>query len=246
MSADIYSLVAKLDQIAEGQNAQQKSVPQLPALFKPKDISPVLGAPEKQHPTHKYFVGGESTGSLTPAQQKLKDKYVNVDIDAELEKLKPAIAKAYNDYQYGGSNVWHLGKDEYDRLSAIRQEMTYAKKLLGLSEAVAKEDVVTKDRKSLGDYFQSVADAVKKDPDLIDRVVDSHDVVGPAVKTITTDDGHEIKIHGNEDDGFRISIKDRPSKSTFKNLAHAEMACEMFCNRRRQAAESADYIEEKR
>jgi hypothetical protein len=173
MSHDIYSILKRFDSVAEGQDANQKSVPQLPALFKPREISPVLGAPEKQHPTHDYFVGGE-------------------------------------------------GKD------------------------VAKEDVVTKDRKSLGDYFQSVADAIKKDPDLIDKVAQGHDVVGPAVKTITTDDGHEIKIHGNEDDGFRITVRNRPMKSTFKSLDEAHMACEMFRSRRQQLAnQSADYVEER-
>jgi hypothetical protein len=63
---------------------------------------------------------------------------------------------------------------------------------------------------------------------------------------MTTDDGHENKIHGNEDDGFRITIKNKPSKSKFENLDHAVIACEMFCNRRRQQpVETQDYVEEK-
>jgi hypothetical protein len=103
----------------------------------------------------------------------------------------------------------------------------------GESQEHATEDVVSSVKKKLGDYLQDVATAIKKDPTLIDKV-SQEDHIGPAVKTITTDDGHEIKIHGNEDDGFRISIKNRPSNSKFENLAHAEMACEMFCNRRRQ------------
>lgn len=173
MSNDIYSILKRFDTITEGQDAQQKSVPQLPALFKPKNISPVLGSKkDPANPFKGYFVGGESQEHAT-------------------------------------------------------------------------EDVVTKDRKSLGDYFQSVADAVKKDPALKDKVVQHNDVVGPAVKTITTDDGHEIKIHGNEDDGFRITIKDRPLKSSFRSLDEANMACEMFCNRRRQQDQSADYVEER-
>jgi hypothetical protein len=305
MSNDIYSILKRFDSIAEGQNAQQKSVPQLPALFKPKDISPVLGAPEKQHPTHNYFVGGESAeldevslgdyskkagmskamaqmnkafgypgdhdttiakrsaglgraktrsdtaraaataSSQASAEQALRDKYAGVDIDAEIAKLKPAIAQAYNDYQYGASNTWSQGRDEYNRLSAKVQELERAKKIQGLAEGVAKEDVVTKDRKSLGDYFQSVADAVKTDPALKDKVVQHNDMVGPAVKTITTDGGHEIKIHGNEDDGFRITVRNRPMKSTFKSLDEASIACEMFCNRQRQIAQSADYVEER-
>jgi len=308
MSHDIYSILKRFDSVAEGQDANQKSVPQLPALFKPRDISPVLGAPEKQHPTHDYFVGGESaeldevslgdyskkagmsramaqmnkafnypgdhnatiakrTAGLdrakertskaqaaasaqaqANAEQQIKDKYAGVDIDAELARLDPLIKSAYNDYQYGGSNAWSQGRDEYNSLSAKKQELERAKKLFGqdLSEGVAKEDVVTKDRKSLGDYFQSVADAVKKDPALKDKVVQHNDHVGPAVKTITTDDGHEIKIHGNEDDGFRITVRNRPLKSSFKSLDEANMACEMFCNRRQKADDqSADYVEER-
>ena len=123
---DIYSLVAKLDQIAERQDPQQKSVHQLPALFKPKNISPVLGSKkDPANPFKGYFVGGESQEHAT-------------------------------------------------------------------------EDVVSSVKKKLGDYLQDVATAIKKDPTLIDKV-SQEDFVGPAVKTITTDDGHEIKIHGNED-----------------------------------------------
>ena len=173
MSNDIYSLVARLDQIAEGQNAQQKSVHQLPALFKPKNISPVLGSKkDPANPFKGYFVGGEGQEHAT-------------------------------------------------------------------------EDVISTVKKKLGDYLQDVATAIKKDPTLIDKLPAEVDQIGPAVKTITTDDGHEIKIHGNEDDGFRITVKNRPHSARFKNLAHAEMACEMYCNRRRQADQSADYIEER-
>jgi len=67
-----------------------------------------------------------------------------------------------------------------------------------------------------------------------------------AVKTMKTADGHEIKIMGNEDDGFRISIKNKNSRTKFGNLDEAVMAVEMYCARRQRAVESADYIEEKR
>lgn len=115
-----------------------------------------------------------------------------------------------------------------------------------INEAHATEDVLSTMKKKLGDYLQDVATAIKKDPDLLDKVDKAIDQVGPAVKTLQTDDGHEIKIHGNEDDGFRISIKNRPSKTAFKSLDEATMAVEMYCNRRKQTAMSADYIEEKR
>jgi len=113
-----------------------------------------------------------------------------------------------------------------------------------ITEAQATEDVLSDVKKKLGDYLQDVATAIKKDPDLVDKIPQDIDSV-KAVKTIKTDDGHEIKILGNEDDGFRISIKNNKSNSKFSNLDEAVMAVEMFCARRRSAAESADYIEEK-
>jgi hypothetical protein len=108
----------------------------------------------------------------------------------------------------------------------------------------ATEDVLSTMKKKLGDYLQDVATAIKKDPDLVDQIPDDVDQIR-AVKTIRTDDGHEIKIHGNEDDGFRISIRNKDLKTQFQDLDEATMAVEMYCARRRQSALEADYIDEK-
>jgi len=115
-----------------------------------------------------------------------------------------------------------------------------------IDEAIAQEDVLDKEKRKLGDYLQSVADAVKHDAALASKHTPTHssDTIGSAVKTVTTDDGHDLKIHGNEDDGFRISIKGRPSRVKFKSLDEAGLACEMYRSHRRQKLESADYIEE--
>ena len=107
------------------------------------------------------------------------------------------------------------------------------------------EDILSSLQRKLGDYLQDVATAVKKDPDLIDKLPqDSHEI--QAVKTIRTDDGHEIKIHGNEDDGFRISIRNRDIQSQFRDLDEAVMACEMYCARRRTQFQEQDYLPEKK
>lgn len=195
MSNDIYSILKRFDSIAEDQDAAQKSVHQLPALFKPKNISPVIGSKKDPvNPMKGYFVGGESVEH-------------NEEVD-EAEKLKVAP------------------------LNKIPQSNT-------------TEDVISSVKKKLGDYLQDVASAIKKDPDLVDKLPSDVDQIGPAVKTITTDDGHQIKIHGNEDDGFRITVKNRPHSAKFKNLDEASMAVEMFCSRRQQQDESQDYIEER-
>ena len=175
MSNDIYDIIERLKLVEgkitpvgvkQGLNAQQKSVPQLPALFKPRDISTVLGAKkDPEHPARKYFVGGESI--------------------EESEEVQ--------------------------------------------------EDLLSKVKKGLNDYLKSIEDEVKGDSDLPakQKLTKSGDVIGPAVKTITTDDGHEFKIHGNQDDGFRITVRDKPMAARFDTIDHAVMACEMYCNHRR-------------
>jgi len=235
MSTDIKNILQKFNQLQEGQNAVQKSVPQLPALFKPKDISPVLGSKtDPEHPTKKFFVGSES-----------KDQEVD-----EAEQITFEPARATTQVIKQGNKV--LGTVTNPQLASViknaigKGEMTLTGPLTKIPEANTTEDVLSTVKKKLGDYIQDVATAIKKDPDLIDQVPKDIDHVGPAVKTLTTDDGHEIKIHGNEDDGFRITIKNRPHSAKFENLDHAVMACEMYCNRRRKADTNTDYIEEKR
>ena len=112
------------------------------------------------------------------------------------------------------------------------------------ADNITKEDIITKLKARLGDYLSDISKEIKKDPDLVDKLSAKApgDQMGPPVKTVTTDDGHEIQIHGNEDDGFRISIKNRPAKTKFKNLDEAVMACEIYCARQRN--KNSDYLDE--
>jgi hypothetical protein len=106
------------------------------------------------------------------------------------------------------------------------------------------EDILSKLKTRLGDYLGDVAQAVK-DTDLSDKPTPTSDTVD-AVKTVMTDDGHEIRIHGNEDDGFRITIKNKDSKSKFASLKEAEMAAEMYRRRRQRSSRTPrDYESEK-
>jgi hypothetical protein len=115
---------------------------------------------------------------------------------------------------------------------------------LNVKEDVTKEDIISKLKDRLGDYLSDISKEIKKDPDLVDKLSAKApgDQMGPPVKTVTTDDGHKIQIHGNEDDGFRISIKNRPAKTKFKNLDEAVMACEIYCARQRN--KNPDYLDE--
>jgi hypothetical protein len=115
-----------------------------------------------------------------------------------------------------------------------------------VKEDITQEDIITKLKAKLGDYLSDLGQQIKKDPALQDKLSAKPpgDQVGPPVKTLTTDDGHEISIHGNEDDGFRISIKNKQTPSKFDSLDEAVMACEMYRAHRRRQELTADYVEE--
>ena len=158
-----------------------------------------------------------------------------------------AVMAAVDDVTDGDTDWEEIGSSDVS--SYVKYVEDYLKERFGsrneISEGATTEDVISAVKKKLGDYLQDVATAIKTDPDLKDKLPQTVDQI-KAVKTITTDDGHEIKIHGNEDDGFRISIKNKDLKTPFKSLDEATMACEMYCARRRTALEHADYIEEQR
>lgn len=92
MSNDIRNILERL-QALEGAitpvgvksnlNRQQKSVNQLPALFKPKHISALTNKTDPQHPAKNYFVGAES--------KELDERAVDEDV---LGRIK----KGLNDY----------------------------------------------------------------------------------------------------------------------------------------------------
>jgi len=103
-----------------------------------------------------------------------------------------------------------------------------------LAEGMAVEDILGSMRQKLGDYFADVARTVRQDRSLGDRRSRHPDKLGPAVRRMRTHDGSEIHIHGNEDDGFRITVRGRTMPTGFPTLAEAEIATELYCARRRQ------------
>jgi hypothetical protein len=72
--------------------------------------------------------------------QRLRDKYAGVDIDAEMAKLKPAMDRAYHEYQYGARNTWSQGRDDYQSLSGKMAELQRAKTALGESVTEASPE----------------------------------------------------------------------------------------------------------
>lgn len=226
---DIYAVLDEFDQdqgVSEGvETVSEKDWPWLSNLYSPEAAD--IG---KRFVTHYNITDINDVQMAVELIQSFIDeaKYTGQPLD--LNRMKSEIAKGFRMVYRG-----------------IGQSPSFRKKFKEqtISEATATEDVLSSIKKKLGDYLQDVATAIKTDPDLKDKIPQSIDKIS-AVKTIRTDDGHEIKIHGNEDDGFRVTIRNRDLNTKFKDLDEATMACEMYCARRRQQRENADYIEEKR
>ena len=206
MSDDIKTILERLTLIESsvtsqalpkhGLNKQQKSVNQLPALFKPKKIDVLNNKkPYPKHPASGYFVGGEA-----------KEPYC----------------------------------DACDRVESQC-----------ICDTPVAEDMIGKVRKDLNDYLMSLEKEMRPDHALIAKAKDA--IMNPEIdkllpiKSLHTHDGKEMRIHGNENDGFIIRINERPLRARFMSLDEAELACEMFCNRRlaaEQVVQSQDYVEE--
>jgi hypothetical protein len=278
--ADLRKILESFSRIEqESLDPAQKSVRQLPALFKPRDTSPQLSGPYPgKNATLGYLVGeGDETGYGSEVGDTGADSTpdgVDPDTKSFLESQDEAgaverailhrIMMQHTSMlgQYGPQAVMAAVADVADYVGDVdeigssdvsgwvRQVERMLKEnppeAFGVNEAKATEDVISTVKKKLGDYLSDLSKEIKSDPDLKDKMPQDLDTVSPAVKTITTDDGKEIKIHGNEDDGFRITIKNKPHSATFESLDHAVMACEMYLNRRRmRMPHNEDYLEEK-
>lgn len=281
--ADLRKILESFTRIEETLDAQQTSVKQLPALFKPKNTSPQLaGSYPGKNATMGYLVGeGDETGYGSEVGDTGADETPDgVDPDTKtflensdeaspverailhrimmqhtslLGKYGPAMVMAavadvadfVGDVEEIGSSDVSGWVRQVERMLSENPPEAFG---LKESQSATTEDVISTVKKKLGDYLSDLSKEIKADPDLKDKLPQEIDRIGPAVKTITTDDGKEIKIHGNEDDGFRITIKDKEHSAKFESLDHAVMACEMYCNRRRAMQEqylNDDYLEEK-
>lgn len=289
----------KIKQLTEGLDAQQRSVPELPATFRPAKISVLQNKTDPRHPMTGYAVGASESadaakkrsgpdqndpweqgwrayfrrdpeiGNPYPpgtdkhaqwqdgyeegeSQPRHYDESLSED-DVEdflarggkITQVKPNRGPRYPGTSLGSK---HIGTTRGGRASSISGKSANTRptiKPVVAVESITKEDIISKLKDRLGDYLSDLSKEIKKDPDLVDKLSAKApgDQMGPPVKTVTTDDGHEIQIHGNEDDGFRVSIKNKTANSKFKNMDEAVMACEMYCARRRGRG-SDDYLDE--
>ena len=205
--------------VKHGLNRQQKSVPQLPALFKPENISPVLGSNNQKNPLGKNMFGD----SKEPVALARHMSEIDEDM---LSRVKQDLGQ-YLDYL-------EAKKDD---------DIDNKKKRLVRQAAQKVQDRNPAKAGNQDEYSET------EEPMLSGTAQMSPVSVGESdepVKIIQLEDGSCLECHGNDDSGFEIRLGGRVLPSRFRTLDEAEMAVEMFRAHRRGLPQdpSDDYLEE--
>ena len=249
MSNDISTILHKLAQIEAAPARRTMSeakispaAPQLPALFKPKKITPVLGAKEKQHPTHGYFVGDDVEVGQTPLEEAMKS--VEEDVIEKVRKDLTSYLDALASEQQTDKELKDKAKDSVrdanDAIPGVQKmadESTLGKLAGGIvGGALTKSVGGAMAGAAIGDELTG-----KSQPPVINSE-------GALIKRIALEDGTSCDIHGSEADGFEIRRGERRLPTKFRNIDDAETAIDLWKGHRAQRGQSdsnQDYVDER-
>jgi hypothetical protein len=227
--------------VKKGLNAQQKSVPQLPALFKPKTQKILGGNANEKNPMAGYAVGG--------CEESVNEAEMSEDV---LEKVK----RSFTDFikhiedEINDSDL----KDKKKEDSGIKKKDNKDRDLIVKVAPVAEdptdseEDWYDADGRPNEHGAYDAAGHYHADREDQDAGYDAYkerqmtDESSP-VKTVTNECGL-WEMHGNERDGFEVRRSGRSLPTRFRNLEQAEMALEMFLKNRAHQEDSQDYLDE--
>jgi hypothetical protein len=226
-SADIRSILDRLATVEEGKltpvnvkhglNKQQKSVDQLPALFKPRDISPTLTKkPYQKHPMDGKLVGD----SVEPTKSPLEEAMQEVEEDM-LSKVK----RTFVDY------LERLEDDNKIDGHLVRK----AKDELDIANDPDPENEEIEEDPTQQDLDIVPAQAPVQEPVMAES----------PVKTYPMEDGSMLGCYGDEKRGFEIRHGERKLPTRFRNVNDADMAVKIFQKRNNRPQGNQDYLEER-
>ena len=226
-SADIRLILDRLATVEEGKltpvnvkhglNKQQKSADQLPALFKPRDISPTLTKkPYQKHPMDGKLVGD----SIEPTKSPLEEAMQEVEEDM-LSKVK----RTFVDY------LERLEDDNKIDSHLVRK----AKDELDIANDPDPENEEIDEDPTQQDFDIVPAQAPIENPTLAEA----------PVKTYPMEDGSMLECYGDEAKGFEIRHGERRLPTRFRNVNDADMAVKIFQKRNNKPQGNQDYLEER-
>ena len=226
-SADIRLILDRLATVEEGKltpvtvkhglNKQQKSADQLPALFKPRDISPTLTKkPYQKHPMDGKLVGDSIEPTKSPLEEAMQE--VEEDMLSKVKRTFVDYLERLEDSNKIDSHLVRKAKDELDIANDPDPE----------NEEI-DEDPTQQD-------FDIVpAQAPIENPTLAEA----------PVKTYPMEDGSMLECYGDEAKGFEIRHGERKLPTRFRNVNDADMAVKIFQKRNNKPQGNQDYLEER-
>lgn len=246
MSDPIYKIIERLAliegkttpvSVKQGLNQQQKGVPQLPALFKPNNISTTLTKkPYQKHPADGYMVGD----SVEPRKPSLEEAMQEVEEDM-VSRVKGQFADYLEKLEKENKLDGHLVKKAKHELD------------IGDDQEVDEEEV--EENATWDQDVQPIGDPADTE---VAHGVEDHiaaAVAAPAApmsavsespaRTYTLEDGTCLECWGDDDNGYEVRHGERKLPTRFPNLGHADMAVKLFQKRRQKQDLSQDYIEER-
>ena len=235
MTDPIYGIIERLAliegkttpvNVKHGLNKQQQSVPQLPALLKPKNISPTLTKkPYQAHPLDGYMVG---ENALAEAMQEVEE-----DMISKVKQRFTDYLEQLEQENELDSKLVKKVKKELDIINDPADEM----------EEGATWDADVAPPSDPGDT--EVAHGLEND--IATAVSQPTAPLGESpARTYTLEDGTCLECWGDDVSGYEVRHGERSLPTRFPNIDHADMAVKLF-QKRRQAAQQddQDYIEER-
>jgi len=252
MSDPIYKIIERLAliegkttpvSVKHGLNQQQRDVPQLPALFKPKNISTTLTKkPYQKHPMAGYMVGD----SVEPKKSSLEEAMQEVEEDM-LSKVKKDL-NAYLDSLEDSMSHRDDGRRERStpELDKLSKKERIDRDLIDKAKSAVKQKQAEEDVEEGWDSEEGSAMDSEVAHDVEDQVATSVVSAQQPVKTYAMEDGTMLECWGNEGQGFEIRHGQRQLPTRFPKLSHADMAVKLFQRRHQQPEQkNQDYLEEK-
>lgn len=265
MSNDIRDILKRLA-LVEGQttpvsvkhglNAQQKSAGQLPALFRPRDISPTLTKkPYQKHPMDGKLVGD----SMEPKKNPLEEAMQEVEEDM-LSRVKGQFRDYLDTLEKKAQLDQHLVRKakaelnidddpETEDKEVEEQDATWDSDVAPISGPADAEDTET--AHGIEDH---VAQAMSQPTAPVGETITDTDrgveilgkALGPA-RVYEMSDGTCVECWGDDQSGYELRRGDRTLPTRFPRLDHADMAMRLFQKRRESEPQdqNQDYIEER-
>lgn len=241
MMDPIYSIIERLAliegkttpvSVRHGLNKQQQSVPQLPAVFKPNNISTTLTKkPYQKHPADGYMVGD----SIEPRKPSLGEAMQEVEEDM-VSRVKGQFADYLEKLEKENKLDSHL-------VNKAKHDLD-----IGDDGEVDENATWDQDVQPIGDPADTevahgvedhIAAAVAAPAAPMSAVSES-----PA-RTYTLEDGTCLEAYGDDESGYEVRRGERRLPTRFPCIDHADMAVKLFQKRRQRQDQSQDYIEER-